>query len=158
MFLLSIALWFVVVYSFRVAVFGNPLYRHVLEADRDFLAKLDKLTQNNRYELTQLEVAFLQRFSRLAILELAMLIFEAGLLVYLWMAGTMAWLCLGLLSKNLLLLAFSAAIARSRPKESLFDSLLGLPSWLMWVDRTSAMFSAIGAFFLFLVVNDINPF
>ena len=98
--------------------------------------------------------AFLRRFSRLTLLELLMLVLEVVLLAHLWVTGTMAWLCAGLLAKDLLLLALSAAMARPQLRGGLFEALLGLPRWLVWTDRASALVSGLGGLILLLAVNE----
>jgi hypothetical protein len=154
---LSIGLWCVVVCSLRVALFGNPLYRHVARADPDLLTGAERIATHANYSATDSEVRFLQRFSRLTLLELGVFLLEIGLLLYLWLSRTMEWLAFALLMKNLILMAVSAAIARAHSGEGIFESLLALPGWLIAADRVSAFVSGAGCLVLFLVVNNILP-
>ena len=154
---LSIGLWCVVVCNLRVAFAGNPLYLHLVRANAEFLRGLDKVASGGRAAASEPEVRFLRRFSRLTLLELAVFVLEMSLLVYLWLSRTMEWLSFALLVKNLFLFALSAAMAPALMRESLFQSLVVLPSWLIRLDRLSALISGAGAFVLFLGVNGIQP-
>lgn len=156
MLLLSIGLWCVVVYSLRIGVFGNPLYRHIAGVDPELLRRIDAFTNAGELPQTSAEAAFLKRFSRLTLLELGAFVLEIGLLTALWHQGRLVWLCLALLLKNLALFAGSVMLARGGPRDGLFGSLLTLPEWLIRLDRASAWVSGVGCLILFLAINEIK--
>lgn len=156
MLFLSIGLWGVVVYSLRIGLFGNPLSRHIAGVDPELLRRIDALTNAGELPQTAAEAAFLTRFSRLTLLELGAFVIEIGLLTILWHQGRLVWLCLALLLKNLVLFAVSVMLARGRPRDGLFGSLLTLPEWLVRLDRLSAWASGIGCLILFLAINEIK--
>lgn len=155
MLVLSIGLWCVVLYNLRVAFWGNPLYLHLMRTDAEFLRRAEEVATGVRPAAATPELQFLRQFARLTLLELVMFLLEVGLLVSLWLSRTMQWLSAGLLMKNLLLLAVSAAMARALTRDSLFESLLGLPAWLIRTDRLAALISGAGGLVLFLAVNGI---
>mgnify|MGYP006292167517 FL=1 len=152
---ISIGLWAIVLYSFRVAFFGNPLWQLLQETDPGVIEGAEDLTQSGGASATTDEVAFLRRFSRLTLLELGLFLLEVFLLIYLWVSGTLAWLAAGLLAKDLVLVGVSAFLARGRGSDGVFTSLLKLPKPFVWTDRASALVSCIGFLVLFLAVNDL---
>ena len=145
MWLLSMGLWLVVVYSMRVALFGNPLYRLVARADAAVLDHLDRAATVGNAVIDESSVLFLQRFSRLTLLELGAFVLEMGLLVTLWLTEKLEWLALFLFCKNLLLVALSIAMARRHADRGLFAGMLDLPAWVVRLDRVSAFVSGTGA-------------
>jgi hypothetical protein len=157
--LLSMTLWCVVVYSFRVAVFGNPLYLQLARAEPDVLDRVEAVTLGQVPEPRPAEILFLRRFSRAVVLELAVFVLEMVLFTYLWLTRVMPWLSFLLLAKNLMLVALSASMAgaSSAVDERLFRRLQSLPPWLIRLDRASAMVSGAGSLALFLNVNGIGP-
>ena len=155
MFLLSCCLWGVVVYSLRVAVWGNPLYLCLKRADPELLERAEQVVLGAGITPTEDEAVFVRTFGRLTILELVLFVLEVGLLIFLWMQETVVWLCLSLLAKDLVLIALSAAVAQSRTQSGPFVSLLELPPWMIWTDRLSALASGAGFMVLFLSVNKI---
>ena len=144
-----------VVYSLRVAVWGNPLYLCLKRADLELLERAEQLVLGSGTTPTEDEAAFVRTFGRLTILEFFLFVLEVGLLVYLWVQETVVWLTVGLLAKDLVLIALSAAVAQSRIQSGPFVSLLELPSWMIWTDRLSALASGAGFMALFLSVNNI---
>lgn len=157
MLLLTIGLWFVVVLSFRVVLFGNPLYRQLVHADRDLLAGVEEVVNQEKDRATEDEMHFLRRFSRLTLLELAAFLLEIALLFVLYAMDVLIWLTVALLVKNALLLIVSALVARRRTDHRVLAGLVDLPGWLIWSDRASALLSGVGCFLLFLAVNGIKP-
>ena len=153
--LISIGLWCVVVYSVRVAAFGNPLFMLLTQADPNLLRHCEAVSLGEAEPASEEELKFLQLFSRLTLLELAAFILEMSLLAFLWVSNTVPWLTFALLLKNVLLLALSVVMARSRMGDGLFRSLLDLPPWVVWLDRASGLISACGVLILFLEVNDL---
>jgi len=157
MLIVSISMWAVVVYSIRVAVFGNPLYVCVVDADLSLLESLEDVATGRRSAAAGEESVFLRHFSRLTLLELVMFVLEVGFFFYAYAARLVQWLALLLLAKDAVLVALSVAVARRQAEDGLFLSLRLLPSWLVWGDRLSALASGVGAFVFFLAVNGIGP-
>ncbi|OGV72020.1 MAG: hypothetical protein A3K19_19990 [Lentisphaerae bacterium RIFOXYB12_FULL_65_16] len=157
--LLSITLWCVVVYSFRVAVFGNPLYVQLVRTEPDALDRVEQVAMGQVLEPQPDEILFLRRFSRTVVLELAVFVLEIALFTYLWLTRVMPWLSFLLLAKNLVLIALSASMAGAQPatEERLFRRLLALPPWLIRLDRASSLASGAGSLVLFLKVNNLIP-
>ncbi len=155
MFFISVGLWGVVLYNFRAAMFGSAPYRLVTSADPDFLEAVARVAAGDNMPVTQDEFVFLKRFSRLTMLELGMFILEVGILVFLFLSSILEWLSFILLCKNLLMIAVGATATRGRLQNNIFKSLVALPQWLIVLDRVSAALSAVGAFILFLALNEI---
>ena len=144
-----------VVYSLRVALWGNPLYLCLKRADPKLLERAEQVVLGSGITPTEDEALFVRTFGRLTLLELFLFLLEVGLLVYLWVQETVLWLTVSLFAKDLVLIALSAAVAQSRTQSGPFVSLLELPSWMVWVDRLSALVSGAGFLVLFLSVNRI---
>ena len=149
----SVALWFVIVYSTWIATLGNPLYRQVAEADATLLTRADAVTTGELQDVTEDEVRFLQRFSRLGLMELAMVLVEVSVFGFLWWVDRSPVLSLGLFAKDFAMLGLSAVVAHIYTGEGIFLALLGLPRWIVVADRLSAAASAVGALILLLAIN-----
>ena len=157
MLVVSIGMWAIVVYSVRVAVFGNPRYVWVRDADPLLLDRLEAVALGTRSPFPGPETVFLRRFSRLTVLELVMFVLELALLSYAYFGRLVQGLALALLAKNAVLIGLSIAVARRRTHEGVFSSLRVLPQWLVLGDRLSSLVSGAGAFVFFLAVNGIEP-
>ena len=156
MLVLAVGIWCVVVYSFRVAFFGNPLYNQLQRTDTAVIEGAEEAATEGLDRTTQSEALFLQRFSRLSLLELGAFLLEIGLLVYLLVAGTLFWLSLVLLMKNVVMVAVSFSFARMLTDgEGLFRSMRQLPRWLVWLDRASATVSGCGFLYVFVTVSGL---
>lgn len=154
---LSIGLWCLVIYSLRVAFFGNPLYQGVVACEGEFLQRAEQILTGHREPANEAEAGFMRRFSRLTILEFAAFLAEVGLLAYLLWQWRVVWLCAVLLAKNLVVILLGIAFTQKRTEQGVFRSLLKLPAWYVRVDRLSALVSGIGLLVTFLVVNGVLP-
>ena len=162
MFILMLAMWAVVIYSLRIAVFGNPLPQLVARQSTELLNYLDQRMESRGISLEPVgeEADFIRRFSRSALIEILAFTIEIGLLlffIFIWEFEHefFFWLCVGLLCKNLAVFGFSWHYSRIWPKqEGLFKHLLNLPGWLKHLDRASASLSA--AVFLVLLIHIFN--
>lgn len=152
----SLVLWIVVVYSVRVAVFGNPLYRMVQTADATLLARVEAATAGEINEVTEDELRFLRRFSRLGVLEMLMVFVELVVFGALWWVGTHPLLSMGLFLKNIAMLGLSIVLAYVYMADGVFEALLGLPRWTGLVDRLSALVSGAGALLILLSINGMS--
>jgi hypothetical protein len=146
-----------VVYSVRVAVLGNPLFRMVQRADATLLARVEAATSGELSEITEDELLFLRRFSRLGLLEMLMVLVELLVFGALWWVDTLPALSLGLFLKNIAMLGFSIVLAYVYMADGLFEALLCLPRWTGVVDRLSALISGAGALVILLSINGISP-
>ena len=153
---ISIALWSVVLYSLRVALFGNPLYLCIVQAHPDLLVRADQVARQAREPADAGETAFLQQFSRLTLLGAVVFMLETALLVYLLATHQLVWLSSLLLLKNVLLVAISLSYANQADHDGLFRSLLNVPRWVVLLDRISALASGLGLLVAFLHVNGIQ--
>ena len=154
---LSIGIWIVLVFSFRVAFLGNPLYKHVTGEDPEFLDHIEQVTLHDRSGATEEELHFLQRFSRLTLMEFAVFLLEMGLLIYLFVAEILMWLSFTLILKNVFFVGITVVFAHRLTRNSVFASLVELPPWLIWLDRLSSLLSAIGTLVIFLELNNLTP-
>lgn len=153
MFLLGIGIWWVIIYSLRVTFLGNPLYVLVESSDPDLLEHLEIIVQRDRAQATESELRFLQLFSRLTILELVMFVMEIGLLIVLFRRSVLPELVLVMIAKDLLLVLLSSVVCWKYVDEGLFKALLGIPAWLLNLERLSAFLSAAGGLVLFARLN-----
>ena len=151
----SVALWFIVVYSARVAFLGNPLYRMVEQADATLLARVEAATTGDLNEVTEDELRFLRRFSRLGMLEMLMVAVELVVFSALWWADVVPMPSLMLFLKNVAMLGLSIVLAYVHMADGVFGALLALPKWVALTDRASASVSAAGALLILLIVNDV---
>ncbi len=157
MVLVSFGLWFVVVFGVRIAVWGNPLYRMVAEADASLLAGVDALVQGEVQEGTPEQLRFVRAFSQGVLLQLGMLCLELVLLTHLWWVKVLPALCLGLLLKDLGGVSVGIWVARHRRERGALAAVRNAPGWLLSLERLSAALSALGALALFLTVNGMQP-
>ncbi len=152
----SVAVWLVLIYGFRIALFGNPLAKLLGEADVDFLGHIDMVTKHNG-PYTEESVHFLRRFSRLSLLELGAFLLETGLLIYLIITNTLLFLAVLLLIKNVVMFVLSLSFARRRRREMAedanFRAMKNVPEWVHTCDRLSSLASALGFAFIFAHVN-----
>jgi len=151
----SLTAWFVVVFSARVAFLGNPIFTMLRDADDVLLERADQILMNGRSPATPSEVEFFSRFSRYVLIELVIVLLELTLLIYLCVSRTMLWLAVALLVKDVAMIVFSGVYAGTRDDPSLIGSLIRLPSWMVMLDRISALFSAAGFLVVFLHINGI---
>ena len=155
MLVLRISLWIVALASLRVALLGNPVYRLLKCAPPPLLQRLDQIAAGEAQPETETEIVFLKKFWQLMLVGLALIVMEVSLLTYLWVSQTLGWLALGILAKNLVLIAFSASFMQVYVEDGLFQSLLSLPRWLVVSDRLSALISGCAFVVFFLAVNGI---
>jgi len=159
LFFLMLAMWAVIIYSLRIAVFGNPLPDLVARQSRDLLTHLDQQleSQGGSFDPAGEEADFIRRFSRAALIEILAFALEICLLlffIFIWEFENNIFflLCAGLFCKNLAVFGFSWHYSRFWPKkEGLLKHLLNLPRWLKVLDRASAALSA--AFFILLLIH-----
>jgi len=154
---LSIGLWCLVMYSLRVAFFGNPLYQTVVESEQGLLRRAEQMLAERRAPASDAEAAFMRRFSRLTLLEFGAFLAEVGLLAFFLWRRTVVWVCAVLLAKNLVVIILGIFMARRHAAHGVFRSLLKLPPWYIWVDRAAALVSGIGLLVTLLVVNRVLP-
>ena len=154
---LSIGLWCLAIYCLRVALLGNPLYQIVVQGGQGLLTRAEQMLEDRRAPASDAEVMFMRRFSRLTLLEFAAFLGEVGLLFFLLWRRTLVWICAVLLVKNLAVIILGIFMARRHAAHGVFRSLLQLPAWYVWVDRTAALVSGIGLLVTFLVVNRVLP-
>ena len=155
MLLLSIMTWIVLVYSFRVMVFGNPLVRWLQQTPLELLQRLDQSTSDESQfaRIGPEDLALLRRFVFYQALELALFFLEVGLLLFFWYRGTLPALCITLLVKNIAVLGVGIVAVYSTEARPLFIHLRTLPRWLIVLDRLSQTISGAGFALLFLQVN-----
>ncbi len=153
----SLAVWPLVLYSLRTAVVGDPLCLTVDRADGALLRRVSRAVAGDAGGLSDAETAFLRRFTRLGLLEMAASLAEVAALIYLLAHRLLPWLALGLLAKNFALLLFNLWYVRRRGggRPDIFEQLRTLPAWYRWMDRASALLSALGLLAMFLAVNGV---
>lgn len=158
---LSIAVWCVVIYSFRIALFGNPLHKLLVTTDARLLSRTEAIVHEGQAPPSDDPAAeLLRRFSRLTLLELGAFILEMVLLIFFVLSDllprAMVWMCVALIGKNILVLAGSIYYARIQAsRNELFGSLRALPGWLLWLDRISALLSGVAFLLLFAALNGL---
>jgi len=161
--LISILLWCLVVYSFRITVFGNPRLTRVREMPEDAVRFLDHALEegrDNRKEVhfSPKESAFIRSFVHNIFLEMAAFPAEIGLLLFLWHARVLPGLCIGLLIKDLLVVVLGIVQVKKTDRDTgFFVTVRALPMWAVTVDRVSQAISGAGFALLFLAVNGFLP-
>ena len=156
MILLSIGMWCVLIFSLRVALFGNPLLNLLRQTDKASLENAEKSALSALDRMEEKAFHLVRRLSRLTILEAVMFLLELGILIFLVFTHTYFWVSVTLLFKDLIIILFSILITRRfRHREKKLSSLCDLPAWFDIVERVSASLSALGFFYLFLAVNQI---
>lgn len=157
MILVSFGLWFIVVFGFRLAVFGNPLYTMAQGASPALLKGVDALFMGERAVAIPEEVLFVRRFTRNMLLQLAMLLLEVVLLLHLWWIRVLPVLAVALLAKDLLGVATGVMVARRDRSRGLVTTIAAAPPSLLFWERVGAAVSACGALIYFLTVNGMRP-
>jgi len=155
--LVSFALWFVVVFGVRIAVWGNPLYRMVAEARIPLLEGVEALVLGQVEEGTPEQVRFVRAFSQRVLVQLGMLCLELAILVHLWWTKVMPVLCVALLVKDLASAGTGMWVAHRHRERGALAAVRNAPAWLLLLERAGAAVSAAGALVLFLTVNDVRP-
>lgn len=153
--MVSLISWVLLVYSVRVAGWGNPLYLRIRQASDAERFRIQQVASEGRLPASPGEQLLVQSFSRLVILEFVAFAAEMGLLVWLLGSDRLRWLAIALLAKNLMLAALSWHHARQFRDTGVMDCLARLPGWLVWLDRGSALLSAAGCLVIFLDVNHL---
>ncbi len=151
----SLISWILLVYSVRVAGWGNPLYVCLRQASDTERFRLQQVAREGRLPASAGEQALVQRLSRLVMLETVAFVAEMGLLAWLLGSDRLRWLAAALLAKNLLLAALSWRHSRRCRDGNVVECLAGLPGWLVWLDRGSSLVSAAGCLLIFLDVNHL---
>lgn len=157
MILVSFALWFVVVFGVRIAVWGNPLYQMVAEARVALLEGVEALVLGQVEEGTPEQVRFVRTFSQRVLVQLGMLCLELAVLVHLWWMKVMPALCIGLLLKDLASAGTGMWVAHRHRERGALAAVRNAPVWLLLLERVGAGVSAVGALVLFLTINDLRP-
>lgn len=153
--MVSLVSWVLLVYSVRVAGWGNPLYVRIRQTGEAERFRIQQVASEGRLPASPDEQRLVQSFSRLVILELVAFVAEMGLLVWLLGSDRLRWLAVALLAKNVIVAALSWHQARQFRDMGVMDSLLRLPGWLVWLDRGSALVSAAGCLVIFLDANQL---
>lgn len=154
MLLIGIGAWCVVIFSIRVALFGNPIYRLLQNASAGTLSDAERIARNasSGSEVDDQAFALLKNFSRLTLLELGVFLLEIALLIYLLVSRTLFGLSIALLAKNMVALGVSMYYARRQSLDrGLLESLRDLPRSVVVMDRLSSLVSALGFVVVFLV-------
>lgn len=149
----SICLWFVIVYSVRVAVCGNPAFVHVVRADSLLLARAEALAAGESVEAGEAEIIFLRRFFMFSLLELVMFLLEVVVLAILWWKDVWPILTFSLLVKDCATVALSLIATWFSLRGGVFEAVLSLPRSIVLAERASAGISAVGSIFLFVFIN-----
>ena len=154
----SIVVWSLALYSLRVALAGDPLCISVNRADGELLKRVGRVVMEGMDPAAEDEIRFLRRFTRLGALELVVSLVELAMLLYVVtriQTPWLVWLAWGLLFKNFALLLLNWLYMRHRrqPDTSIFEQLLALPRWYLWLDRASAFASGVGFILVILVLN-----
>jgi hypothetical protein len=153
----SFALWFVVVFGVRIAVWGNPLYRMVATAEVSLLTGVEALVLGQTEEGTPEQVRFVRAFSQGVLVQLGMLCLELAALAHLWWISVLPRLCLALLLKDLTAAGTGMWVAHRHRERGVLSVVRNAPAWLLLVERLSAGISAVGALVIFLTVNELRP-
>jgi hypothetical protein len=153
--MVSLISWVLLVYSVRVAGWGNPLYVCLCQASEAERFRVQQVASEGRLPASPGEQRLVQSFSRLVMLELVAFVAEIGLLVWLLGSDRLRWLAIALLAKNLILAGLSWRHARQSRDTGVMDNLVRLPGWLVWLDRGSALVSAAGCLVIFLDANHL---
>jgi len=152
----SLISWVLLVYSVRVAGWGNPLYVCIRQASDAERFRIQQVANEGRLPASPGEQLLVRSFSRLVILEFVALVAETGLLVWLLGSDRLRWLAVALLAKNLIMGVLSWRHARQSCDAGVMDCLVRLPGWMVWLDRGSALLSAAGCLVIFLDVNHLR--
>ncbi len=155
---LSIVVWSLALYSLRVALAGDPLCVSVYRADEGLLKRVGRVVMEGMEPAAEDEIQFLRRFTRLGVLELVVSLVELVMLLYVVMqikTPWLVWLAWGLLFKNFALLLLNWLYLRRKrlPDTSIFEQLLALPRWYLWLDRAAAFASGAGFILIILALN-----
>ena len=156
MILVSFGLWFIVVFGVRIAVWGNPLYRMVVEAEPALLMGVEALVLGQKPDGTPSELRFVRSFTQRVLLQLGMLCLELVVLAHLWWVKVMPLLCLLLLLKDLAAAGAGLWVAHRDRERGVLAVVRNAPVWLLAAERCSAIVSAVGALVLFVVVNRLR--
>lgn len=157
MVLVSFGLWFVVVFGVRIAIWGNPLYRMVAEADVALLKGVEALVLGHKPEGTPAELHFVRNFTQRVLTQLGMLCLELVVFAHLWWVRILPLLCLTLLLKDLAAAGTGVWVARRDRERGVLAVVRNAPLGLLAAERLSAALSGVGALILFLTVNGMRP-
>lgn len=152
MFLTSTSLWFLVVYAMRIALFGNPLVRHVMAAPPDLVTAADAAT-GEAGESDARTAQFIRGFFLRLLLGLAMLALEFALLVRLYLLDILPELAMVLFIRSLVVAAIGSIAANQLDRgKGTFETLLDIPPWMLRLDRANALASGTGAIAFLLAI------
>ena len=156
MILVSFGLWFIVVFGIRIAVWGNPLHRMVVEAEPALLMGVEALVLGQKPDGTTAELRFVRAFTQRVLLQLAMLCLELVVLAHLWWVKVVPTLCLLLLLKDVTAAGAGLWVAHRDRERGVLAVVRNAPVWLLAAERCSAVLSAVGALVLFVIVNGLR--
>jgi hypothetical protein len=154
--LVSFGLWFIVVFGIRIAVWGNPLQRMVVEAEPALLMGVEALVLGQKPEGTPSELRFVRAFTQRVLLQLGMLCLELVVLAHLWWVRVVPLLCLLLLLKDLAAAGIGLWVAHRDRERGVLAVVRNAPVWLLAAERCSAIVSAVGALVLFVIINGLR--
>ncbi len=157
MILVSFGLWFVVVFGIRIAVWGNPLYQMVAEAEVSLLSGVEALVLGHKPEGTPAELQFVRSFTRRVLTQMGLLCLEVVVFAHLWWVRVLPLLCLAVLAKDLAGVGAGLLVARRDRDRGVLAVVRKAPLWLLLAERVSAILSAGAALVLFLTINGLRP-
>lgn len=156
MILVSFGLWFLVVFGVRIAVWGNPLHRMVVEAEPALLTGVEAVVLGQKEEGTPTELRFVRAFTQRVLLQLGMLCLELVVLAHLWWVKVAPELCLLLLLKDVAASGAGFWVAHRDRERGVLAVVRNAPVWLLAAERVSAAVSAFGALVLFMIINGLR--
>ncbi len=98
---------------------------------------------------------FIRKFLRVTTTAFTLFLLETGVTVYFIVSQPkhpLPWL---ILYKNIMMVALGFSLNTQTEEANIFDSVLDIPPWALWLERFSSLLSATGFFVLFLVAHRI---
>lgn len=155
MLFLSLSIWAVLVYSIMVVFTGNQAYRLVHQVPGTVRRQAAAYLEHEQMPDDETTALFIRKFLRVTTTAFALFLLEMGVTVYFIFSQPkhpLPWL---ILYKNIMMVALGFSLNTQTEEATIFDSVLDIPPWALWLERFSSLLSAIGFLVLFLVAHRI---
>ncbi len=156
MLILSVMIWIICVYSFKIFVSGNPAYVLVHSAPVPMLQEAADCLESEMLPDDETIYLFVKKFFRLTAIACLLFVIEGAIIFYFIYTEpklTVPWL---ILAKNLIMIWMGYTLHRNAG-ENIFESVRLIPMWALRWERVSYLLTAAGFLFLFLLVNQLIP-
>ena len=153
MLLLSISIWIVLVYSLKIFATGNPAYDLVKDVPSPMLSQAADCLESEIVPENEIIYSFIRAFFRLTAVACSIFILELIIVFYFIYEDPYLPIPWIILVKDFIMVWMGYSL-HQKGRKNIFESVLQVPSWCIWLERISYLITSVCFIVLFLKVND----